>query len=173
MLYCVHILYLLYCILLFTCYYILLLICYIASYYLLLIFYHGIRKITKIFVSVTGFESCSPSPCKNGGLCVSSPRDELHCKWVATILYHFHYYNYESIFLLLSSACTYISFGMHVVRLCVKRLLRSGTIESFTMYLYYTHSYTLPMCKHQLMTVTFAVNEFFQFDWFFCTLLAS
>ncbi|CAK9811965.1 hypothetical protein ANTQUA_LOCUS7037 [Anthophora quadrimaculata] len=26
------------------------------------------------------FVSCSPSPCKNGGVCVSSPRGESHCK---------------------------------------------------------------------------------------------
>lgn len=42
------------------------------------------NKITEIFsLLFTGFVSCSPSPCKNGGLCVSSPRGESHCKWVA------------------------------------------------------------------------------------------
>ncbi|XP_028049914.1 neurogenic locus Notch protein-like [Monomorium pharaonis] len=49
----------------------------IVSHYL--IFYHAKHKITEIFVIITGFVSCSPSPCKNGGLCVSSPRDESHC----------------------------------------------------------------------------------------------
>ncbi|KAK9304886.1 hypothetical protein QLX08_003846 [Tetragonisca angustula] len=32
------------------------------------------------FPAVSGFVSCSPSPCKNGGVCVSSPRGESHCK---------------------------------------------------------------------------------------------
>jgi len=55
-------------------------ICYICI--LLFNILPRLYKITEVFVAVTGFVSCSPSPCKNGGLCVSSPRGESHCKWV-------------------------------------------------------------------------------------------
>ncbi|CAH1983314.1 unnamed protein product [Acanthoscelides obtectus] len=29
---------------------------------------------------VIGFVSCSPSPCKHGGICMSSPKGESYCK---------------------------------------------------------------------------------------------
>ncbi|XP_025833632.1 uncharacterized protein LOC112905430 [Agrilus planipennis] len=32
------------------------------------------------FREAIGFVSCSPSPCKNGGVCITSPRGDSSCE---------------------------------------------------------------------------------------------
>lgn len=51
----------------------------------------GRRRLMNFFLwFVSGIVSCSPSPCKNGGVCVSPLRGESHCEWVD---YSYSYYH--------------------------------------------------------------------------------
>lgn len=54
-----------------------------------------------LFCFVIAFLSCSPSPCKNSGVCITKPKAGSYCKWVSRLLIHssltnlVHYYYFS------------------------------------------------------------------------------
>lgn len=50
-------------------------------------FHRVIKSIQKCFFFLSAFLSCSPSPCKNNGVCITKPKAGSYCKWVSRLFF--------------------------------------------------------------------------------------